>query len=413
MKNKYLSAFIIFQLISLIGSELSYVAAGYEIYQHTKSVMSFSLVIVLGFLPNVIGYFVSGPFIDRMGFRKIFGLGDIASAALLLALALFGRLDGGSLELYTVIFLTSLLGTFQIVALRVYLPQVYTGDSLVRMNSWLSSFGSISAFVAPSLAGMLLKLVNLKSIFILDSISFVFSFFLLILCVPEKHEKMRRAESFWTAFRQGMMIISSSRELKFLICAMFSFTFFAAMNTVMTTPYVMEAFGQETATKVLGLLPFGSFSMGLISAKFPKFAGSHTNIPFFSLVICGLNVVMGLSASLLAISLLLFFLGHLIFHLNLISTLVVQKSVETRYLGRVFSFSKGLSWLGMPIGNLLSGFVADSQSQLFSSSIPKVRYIGILLVVINSLGVLVFLVLWRLNKKSMENHNDILSPTHD
>lgn len=396
-KSKY---FLWVQLISLLGSELSYVAAGYSIYQKSGQVSDFALILVLSFLPNVIGFFFSGPIVDRTEFKKIYGISDGLSALVLTGTAFLIPLDEASFGLYFALFASSLLATFQMVSLRAFLPEICKDDELVKANSLLSMFGSSAAVVAPSLAGFLITVMPLKAIFLIDGVSFFFSLVTLVYCVPSMQISTENdSKGFWSDFKQGVSIISKSKLLFDIVLTMLIFNIFAAINTVLVTPYVLDSFNSKVAGVMLGLVSMGSLSMSFIVNRIPKIARKITDLKYLIILISLANIGVATNSQFWAISIFLFTIGLSISQIGTVSSLVFQESVESGYRGRVFAFSRAISWLGIPFAQILIGKIADS-TFFFESSIPSSEKISYLLLIVNASAVLIFVLLKTLFRGS-------------
>lgn len=353
--------FLWVQLISLLGSELSYVAAGYAIYQKSRQVSDFALILVLSFLPNIIGFFLSGPIVDRTDFKKLYGISDALSAIVLTFTALFIKLDEASFGLYFALFLSSLISAFQMVALRSYLPEIYKDEELVKANSLLSIFGSSAAVAAPAFSGFLITIMPLKAIFLIDGASFVFSLLTLIYFVPSRTiSTTTLSKGFIGDFKQGVEFISNSETLRTIILTMVLFNIFSAVNTVLVTPLLLDSFESKTAGFMLGLVSLGSLSMSFLVNQFPKLARRYSNLILLSILVSFANIGVAMSSQVWAISFFLLLIGVCVSHVGTVSSLVFQESVESGYRGRVFAFSRAVSWIGIPFAQIMVGKLADS-----------------------------------------------------
>src|SRR5690242_1299026 len=91
-----LRAFIIVssgQIISVLGTGLSSFAIGIWVYQHTKLVTDFGLILLAISLPSILISPVAGALVDRWDRRWTMILGDSASALCTISIALLLYLD--------------------------------------------------------------------------------------------------------------------------------------------------------------------------------------------------------------------------------------------------------------------------------------------------------------------------------
>lgn len=397
--DKKISAFyfIISQLASLVGSKVSHAAIGFWLYEKTHSVTSFSIILFLSFLPNIIGSFFAGPLVDRFSFRWTFGFGDIISAVLTLLTALtmnfINETSIGLITLiYLMIFVISMISALQWVALNSYLPMVFSGDDLVKTNGMLSTATSMASLFAPSLAGLGLKFIGIGNIFLIDGISYLLSAVIIYTLLPEENKIAPPAtQSFFDNLREGFDYLRQQDRIFSIIGLFVIFNFFAGINTNLMTPLYIERFSPLLAGYVLSMMGLGSVLVGLLQSAKPQWIRYITSIRNIMLVIFALDIGLAIWDSIVWAGLVMLSLGGLITATNSRTSLLIQEEVSSQYRGRVFAAARGLSWICLPLAHLLCGLFSDGIHDLYFSKLSKVDYLGHLFLGINIFAIVVLI----------------------
>lgn len=386
--------FLFVQLLSLVGSKVSHVAIGFWIYNQSRSVMDFSIVLFCSFFPNIVSSFISGPLVDRFRFTKSFGLGDIVSAAVMLATAALVSLKTPSfVYLYLTIFAASSVSALQWVALNTYLPEALKNKNLVRATGWLSTATSAASLLATSLASLLISMIGLQNIFILDAATYLISagvvFYLLPPCEPKPGAS--KASSFVSDFKAGLLYLKSQKDISTLIALFAAFNFFIGININLMTPLFIERYSVKYAGYVLGFLGAGSLISGLVQSSTGRLAGLRHHIPLLMLFIFIENALIGQIGNPIPAAMLMFLLGVSISLTNTSTTLVLQENVDASYRGRIFAAARGFSWIALPLSQFSCGVITDNIFNLFFKGLGKGDYLGNTFLSINCAAVLLFM----------------------
>lgn len=394
--------FLFVQLLSLVGSKVCHVAIGFWIYDKSRSIMDFSLVLLCSFLPNIISSFLSGPLVDRFHFRKTFGAGDIVSAGIMLLtalLVLFWRNNFG--YLYATIFAVSALSALQWVSLNAYLPEVLSDDSRIKATGWLSTAASMATLLAASLASLLLAAVGMHAILIFSTAAYLISAYVVFFVLPEGNRAVAASKggTFYSDFKAGVQYLRSQQELFALVMLFAAFNFFAGVNTNLITPLFLERYTVKYAGYVLGFLAAGSLVTGLVLTRTTRLAVLRHKIPLLMLAIFIENALIGyFPAPWLAI-MIMFSLGTTITLVNTSTTLVLQENVSSDYRGRIFATARGISWVAIPVAQVICGTITDTLFRRFFSNVSRSSYLGNTFLAVNTTASLFFLGYLYFGKK--------------
>src|SRR3954467_5859360 len=103
----------------------------------------------------------AGAWVDRMRFRLVLIVNDVARALALASIPLAAALDGLTIvQLYAVALVTSVSTVFFDVAYQSYLPELVTREELVEGNAKLQASESVSQIAGPGVGGVLLQAVT-------------------------------------------------------------------------------------------------------------------------------------------------------------------------------------------------------------------------------------------------------------
>lgn len=397
--------FLFTQLLSLVGGKISHVAIGFWIYGQTHSVMSFSLVLFCSFLPNIISSFVSGPIVDKSDFSRTFGLGDIASAMIMLITAAIVVSGVQSrVYLYMAIFSVSAISALQWVAINAYLPKVLKDEKLAKAVGWLSVATSMASLLATSLASLLISTIGMHLIFVFDAATYLLSAGFVYYVLPEavKNRTSGQVGSFISDFQAGISYLRSRKEILTLIALFVVFNLVAGINTNLMTPLFLERYSVNYAGYLLGGLGLGSLAAGLIQAGATKLSMVKKNIPLFMMFIFIQNILIGYFAFPLTVILVMFLMGANITLINTSTTLVLQESVAAEFCGRIFATARGLSWITVPISQLGCGLLVDVFFRRFYSGVEQRVFLGNIILLVNLAAALIFGAYIYMTRKSAD-----------
>jgi MFS family permease len=356
--------------ISSIGNNLTSIAIPWFVYVTTGSATRTGLVAVAGLLPVAIGGLLSGPIIDRLGFKQSSVISDIASGvtvAIVPTLYVFDALEFW--HLLVLAFLGALLDSPGWTARSTMIPRLArkVGMPLERANSaiQLSQFGGQT--IGPAIAGTLIGLVGAASVLYFDAATFAISALMIGLLVsyPMRQAGDAPDEEGSTSvlgdIREGLRYIFQEPFIRTLLSiAIFANFLFAPMFSVVLPVYVKDRFDSATA---LGLLA-AAFGVGSVAGTifYAVFGERLPRYPIFAG--CGILLALGMWILPLSSSLLISIGGGLIAGFamgpfNILSTVALQERVPEAMLGRVFGALSMVS-LAAPLGVLLAGVSIDA-----------------------------------------------------
>jgi DHA3 family macrolide efflux protein-like MFS transporter len=254
------------QLISTLGSGLTGFALGVWIYEQTGSPTLFAINLFIYFLPRVIGSPLAGVLADRFDRRVVMLASDslAALATLVIALLYFSaQLQIWHVYMATAIF--AIANTLQWPAYSAATTLLVPKEHLGRAGGMTQVGDAISSLVSPGVAGILYVATGLKTIMIIDLVTYLFALGTLITVRFPKPEKPKHDEAF--TFFQDMLVgwrfIVKRKGFLALQIIFAIMNFCGSVTYAMFTPMILEI----AEPNVLGLIASilgGGFLVGTL-----------------------------------------------------------------------------------------------------------------------------------------------------
>ena len=180
-------ALVAAELISTLGSRMTYLALPWFVLVTTGSAAKMSVVLAVQILPMAILGVPSGTLVQRLGSRTTMLAADFARAPLIMALPLLHA--AGYLSFGLLLALVAALGAFMppyAASQRVILPELVGEDVTVmsQANSLIEGGTSAAALIGPALAGILIPFLGAPNVLYIDAATYLVAFVLVLLFVP-------------------------------------------------------------------------------------------------------------------------------------------------------------------------------------------------------------------------------------
>ena len=188
---------------------------------------------------------------DRYPRRSVMVASDASRAVLVVIAALVIAGDGSPLIVYALAIATSICGSPFRSAQASLLPDLANSpDELAAANVASSTIESVGFFAGPALAGLLLAVANISTVYVFNAATFVWSAFLVLgikTAVPAEtktptSQAVQRV-SFFTEASAGYREIFASRDLRVLIGLYCAQTVVAGASLVFTVSIAFELLG--------------------------------------------------------------------------------------------------------------------------------------------------------------------------
>jgi MFS family permease len=432
MKDNKLNNFIIFwmsQSISQLGSGMTSFALIIWIYKQTNSAMSVSLMTFFLYLPYIVISIFAGAFIDSHKKKNIMLWSDSIAAICslgVLILLLSGELKFGHIYLVNVVigFMNAFQSPAETVAIGIIVPK----ENYANANGMRSFSDSLLMVISPMMAGFISSFFGLKGVILIDLITFIFAFVVLLLFVsiPEELEEVQeKHNNIFHGWKEGMVFLSNHKGIMYLIISMAFMNFFSRLTyeNILSPMILARSGGNDTIFGIVnGIIGVGGIIGGLI-VSFKSITKDNLKLIYYSAAISFLfgDLLMGIGRSGLFWSIAAFAASMPIPFIGVGQNLILYNSIPRQMQGRVFAVRNAVQYCAIPAGILLGGFLADYVFEPFMNSsnalalfLQKIVGSGAgsgMAVMFLCTGTLGFLtcVLWYSNKniKSLESNSKV------
>jgi len=363
---------------SSIGTWMQIVAQGWLIYRLSHSAFLLALDQFLGGIPIFLFTLIGGVVADRIERRKVLLMSQyvqMASAATLTILVMAGLTHVWPILCLS--FVSGLAQAFGGPAYSALIPTLVDREDMPNAIALNSIQFNLAVTIGPALAGQALAKLGEKWCFGLNALSFLAPVISLLL-ITNRFLPTPTSESMFTSLKEGIKFVRKQHAMEALIVLAFCMTALAMPMRTYIPVFVKDIFhrGPETYGNLLSVMGIGSICGSLMVAGL----GNIRRKGRFA--IAGL-ICLGAAISAFAVSkklplsyTMLFIVGVSMMAVFATVISLVQLITTNEMRGRVMSVYNCAFRGGMPMGNLLSGWLVP----IFSA--PLILAInGVLLIV--------------------------------
>lgn len=362
--------FLSSQAISLFGSSVVSFAIVWFITRQTGSGLWVSLLTVSSYLPQFIVSFFAGVWADRYSRKKLIIAADsmiaVFTCLLVFLIPHFTDISTMMGALLAISLIRSVGAGIQTPAVSALIPSLVPEEKLMKINGYNASIQSAVQFAAPAAAGLVLSFMPLRAVLLIDIITaFIGIGIFCFVSVPvrEKTEPRQDMEngSMFADMQKGFIYVLSEHALKYLVSSYGSFIFLCVPAGFLCSLYVTRYFSDSyiylSGVELAGFA--GMTAGGLIMAAF---AGKRDRMKIFGGGIAGFGVLAVLLACAdifpVYLALMVAF-GIILTVVQTASTTFLQENARADMLGKVFGLYGSVYSLGLPLGMIVFGPLAD------------------------------------------------------
>lgn len=358
----------------LIGKWTSLI--GNFVFDYANSVSIVSLFgtnpFVLGFyqgsetIVNVILNLFGGVAADGKNKKKLLYITDFISFLICFIASFLVSGKGIAIVLILANLLLAVVYSFNSPVYSSIMRSVIRKERIVNFNSISHTGSGIIKITVPLIAISLVNVVGVRGALLIDAFTFLVSAVFEMLLEPFEvgSNLERRSGNVFEKIWEGIKYIYSNKELLILILLSAGVNLFIAgynlllpYTNVMFSGRYTEFYGKALAMHAVG----GIVSSWLNTKRKKKDATSEEMIVFLGLTGAGILFAPVMSVFnnivLNTIPYMLFGMFLTLYNIQFMSH--VQMSVESEYLGRVFSVIFSVAVLFMPVGSFLFSAVFD------------------------------------------------------
>ncbi len=344
---------------SSIGTWMQIVAQGWLIYRLSHSAFLLALDQFLGGIPIFLFSLIGGVVADRTERRKILLVSQyvqMASAGALTVLVTFGWVHVW--QILCLSFVSGLAQAFGGPAYQALIPTLVDREDMPNAIALNSIQFNMAVTIGPALAGQALAKLGEKWCFGLNAVSFLAPIISLSM-ISARYLPATTTESMFSSLKQGIGFVRKQGSMEALTLLAFCMTALSMPMRTYIPVFVKDIFGRgpETYGNLLSLMGVGSICGSLAVAgignmrKKGRFA--------LTMLICLGAAISGfsLSKSLPVSYAMLVLVGASMMAVFATVTSLVQLITTNEMRGRVMSVYNCAFRGGMPMGNLVSGWL--------------------------------------------------------
>jgi predicted MFS family arabinose efflux permease len=344
---------------SSIGTWMQIVAQGWLIYRLSHSAFLLALDQFLGGIPIFLFSLLGGVIADRVERRKIL-LGS-QYAQMFTATVLTILVTTGMVQVWHILCLSFISGFAQAFGGPAYsalIPTLVDKEDMPNAIALNSIQFNVAVMVGPALAGQALAKLGEKWCFGLNAVSFLAPIISLSI-ITTRFLPLKTTDSMFSSLKEGIRFTRKQGSMEALIVLAFCMTALGMPMRTYIPVFVKDIFhrGPETYGNLLALMGLGSIlgSLGIATAG---------NMRRKGLVALGALFCLGMAISGFALSktvpvsgVFLVMVGASMMAVFASVNSLVQLIVTNEMRGRVMSVYNFAFRGGMPLGNLLSGWL--------------------------------------------------------
>ncbi len=350
---------------STTGTFMQTFAQAWLVYTMTNSAF---LLGVDGFLstgPMLIFSLFGGVIADRVERKKIMLLSQYLqmSFAVILALLIFTH-QIHVWHIFVLSFLTGSIQSFSGPAYASLLPLLVRREDVPNAVAMNSMQFNLARVIGPALGGIVFGLWGPAACFSLNGLSFVAVIIAYsVISIPPVHERMRETGIF-EEMQEGFRFVVSRRSLMQLTFLAFAGTFLGMPLFTMLPVVAKKVFGLGAQGLSLFQADYGVGSViGAVFVASSSYAAKKGKIALLMQLLFAFCLgFFGLSRNLTSSVIIAFIAGACIVGVVSLYSSLVQLMITDAMRGRVMSIFMLAFRGGMPLGNLVAGYVAQRWS---------------------------------------------------
>jgi MFS family permease len=251
VKRTAVGALVVAEIISVLGTRMTYLALPWFVLVTTGSPGKMTLVLAAEIAPMALLGIPSGLLVQRLGARTTMLLSDFARGPILVSIPVLHAADVLSFGLLLVI--VALLGCFMppyFAAQRTILPELVGENerTMSQANSTIEGGTAFAALIGPALAGVLIPLIGAPNVLYVDAATYGVAFLLVLIFVPKRKPLQAAVQHGVLA---GLRFLRYDRLLGPLALAIVAFGFLSAGMSAGLPFYAFDEF--DGSSRIAGL----------------------------------------------------------------------------------------------------------------------------------------------------------------
>ena len=359
---------ILGQASSLLGNGALRFAVSMYVLDATGSAGTFSLIVALSMLPMIVLSPLGGVLADR---RRIMVALDALSGLTVLLGALTLALGGGVAAVGVLLIALSVLGAFESPTVQACVPQMLSGENVLRGNAAVSQVQAVTSLVTPFLGAAAYSAFGLGSVMLAAAACFfltaLLECFIRLGCTP-RGAKGGVLPTVRTDLAESARFLRREQPdvLKLLLLSGAASMFLSGVMVV-GYPYLVRTtlglssahYGvAESAAGVAAIL--GSVAAGFMSVRGAAWMRRMLGMSGVAVLVAGAGFALGLGAEFVVLMAAFSLANMACSAFSVCAMTAIQRRTPESLTGKVMAFVYTLSLCAQPLGQLLYGALFDA-----------------------------------------------------
>ena len=354
------------QGVSFIGTEIAEVALAYQMYQLTNSKLAVGLISLTHLVPLVSLTVIGGAIADAVDRRRLMLVQQIGMVVGSLGLAGNAALGHPHIwALYACQLLISASFSIGVGAQRSMTPQLVDEANFLSASALNSVTSQLGAVAGPGIAGLLLKFVDLKWVYLADSVSYVGALIAVSL-LPRLVAREDADRPSWESIKAGFRYVRRQPViLGFFLVDTNAMIF--GMPSALFAPMASDRFGDPALVGYLYMAPaVGALIVSLLSGPLRHIRRQGLGV-IVTAALWGVAITAFGFAQQLWLALLLLGVAGFGDQVSaILRSVMLYRITPNAMLGRVSGIEFMQVAAAPSIGNLEAGALANATSLRFS-----------------------------------------------
>jgi MFS family permease len=350
------------QILSLAGTRIHEVAAGWLMWQLTGSATWLGVLALAEILPRLLLWPISGLVADSMDRRRVAQIFQTLAALEAGLLALLQSL--GLVNEWILVLATGLLGlnsTFWQPVRMTLIPKLAPPEDLPNVIALTSVLANVARVIGPIVAGPAIIWGGIGMAFALNSLSFVAVIAALrMIDLKAGDTSPPRRTSKGSAW-QGIAVVAAHPGMRplFILIGIFAIA-------VRPLADLLPAFAEGVFNKgpggfaaLISAMGGGALCAGLLLSWRQQYSGLTTILAVFGMIAATATALFAMTTNSIVALILMFVVGVGVSGKNIVAQTLVQSGLDDEVRGRVFSFYSVIFNAAPSGGALLLGYIGD------------------------------------------------------
>lgn len=363
---------------------MAFIVIPWFVLELTGSATRLGLTVAVGALPIVIAGVFGGVFVDRLGFKRMSVVADLASGLTVGMIPLLYHTVGITFwQLLVLVFLGALLDTPGYTARMSLYPELtkLAGMRLERVNATAETLSRLALLGGPPIAGLLIAVFGTTTLLWAKSAAFAISAVLVAVAIPSTLAVARPSEPFSVRnyvreLGEGASFIRRDRLIFAVIMTLAATNFLQGGIIVGMPVYANEILGRALDLGLMfsvlgGGAVVGAVAFGVVGHRLPRglmFIGG------FTLISC-LLWIMALTPPLWVVLGALLVVGIAVGPIDPLLNTIYQERTPQEIRGRVFGLIDATAFIAVAPGRLFAGYMIERFGVALALAIVGTGYV--------------------------------------